>query len=150
MVPALAFAEDDLDGESASAQGEVDCSIPAASLEEMTDEAEEGLDARAVAGATNYTFTGFVYNQTETRTMLNQVNQFRAGNAWYWNSDNATKSYAGNLPALAIDKNLEQAAIQRAAELAIFYSHTRPNGTSCFTVNGSVYGENIAAGYRTV
>lgn len=42
--------------------------------------------------------------------------------------------------------------MQRAAEIAIYYSHTRPNGESCFTCTydgARSYGENIAAGYTT-
>lgn len=54
---------------------------------------------------------------------------------------------------LVMDKALMECAMQRAAELAVYYSHTRPDGTDCFTIvkeNGISYsalGENIAAGY---
>ncbi len=53
-----------------------------------------------------------------------------------------------NLPLLTMDQNLLSAAMQRAAEISVYYSHTRPNGTSCFTaLSGSGnYAENIAIG----
>ena len=53
-----------------------------------------------------------------------------------------------NLPVLVMDKELLEVAMQRAAECAIYYSHTRPDDRSCFTAF-STYGilaENIAAG----
>ena len=35
------------------------------------------------------------YGQTEARTMLEMINQFRTGDeAWYWKSDNTTKYVA--------------------------------------------------------
>lgn len=58
--------------------------------------------------------------------------------------------------ALALSGPLTELAMQRAAECAAYYNHTRPNGDSCFTVDengiytiGYVNAENIAAGYRT-
>lgn len=96
------------------------------------------------------------FGQTEAREMLQLVNELRTGtDAWYWNSDDATKTVCSNLGELTYDYQLEAAAMQRAAEIAIYYSHTRPNGERCFTVYDdlgyaiSVAGENIAAGYRT-
>lgn len=90
------------------------------------------------------------FGQTEARTMLKMINDFRTGDeAWYWQSDNATKYVATNLKAVVYDYDLEKIAMQRAAEIAAAFSHTRPDGTSCFTCtsNGvSSYGENIAAG----
>lgn len=58
------------------------------------------------------------------------------------------------LSKLTMDKDLFDTAMQRAAELAVYYSHTRPDGTSCFTAvpDQFFYGtlrENIAVGYRT-
>lgn len=52
------------------------------------------------------------------------------------------------LKGLTKDNALEKIAKQRAKELVTKYSHTRPNGTSCFTlVPGNLYkGENIARG----
>lgn len=37
------------------------------------------------------------YYQSEARAMLQLINDFRASDPWYWNSDNETKSYATGL-----------------------------------------------------
>ncbi len=93
------------------------------------------------------------YRQTEARSILGMLNDFRTGDqAWYWNSDNETiTSYPpGTLGTLTYDYDLEQIAMQRAAELTIVFSHTRPDNTLCFTAtaNGTgSCGENIAAGF---
>ena len=88
------------------------------------------------------------YQQDKARSMISQINGLRTGsNAWYWNSDNSTKTVLTNLKSLAYDSNLEQIAMQRAIEIVLNYDHTRPDGSSCFTLeyNGvRSYGENIA------
>lgn len=80
------------------------------------------------------TFTISATNdQKDAREILALVNQAR------------TKAGVG---ALMWDYELEKAAIQRAAEIAILFSHDRPNGTQCFTAFPSGYyacGENIYA-----
>lgn len=59
------------------------------------------------------------------------------------------------LPALTYRADLQAAADLRAKEIVELFSHTRPNGTSCFTVvseAGIAYralGENIAYGQRS-
>lgn len=60
------------------------------------------------------------------------------------------------LSALKTETKLSQAATIRAKELPTLFSHTRPDGQSCFSVleeiGISTYrscGENIAAGYET-
>jgi len=51
------------------------------------------------------------------------------------------------LSPLTADSTLTAAAMQRAAETVIYFSHTRPNGSRCFTAfDGGWRGENIAAG----
>lgn len=50
------------------------------------------------------------------------------------------------LKALSMDKDLLDAAVTRSSEIALYYSHTRANGSECFTVDRKVMGENIAAG----
>lgn len=52
---------------------------------------------------------------------------------------------------LKMDKDLLDIAMQRAAELSMYYSHTRPDGSTCFTISGrgTKKAENIAAGYTT-
>lgn len=91
--------------------------------------------------------------QTEARDMLNMVNEFRIGtDAWYWNTDDTTKTECIGLNALEYDYNLEKIATQRAMEIAVSYAHIRPNGENCFSLFDSEYGykgENIAVGYQT-
>lgn len=109
------------------------------------------LSVSAATDTTTYDVT-VTYYQTQARSMLEYVNDFRTGDdAWYWNSDNETKTTCSNLSELVYDYELEKAAMQRAAEIAVYWSHTRPNGESCFTAfsdNSYVYttsGENIGA-----
>lgn len=54
-----------------------------------------------------------------------------------------------NLSDLKYSKDLAKAADIRARELTVTFSHTRPDGTTCFTVSEFVYGENIASGQTT-
>ena len=61
---------------------------------------------------------------------------------------NARRSEAG-LSALSISGSLENAADIRAKEIGQSFSHTRPDGSSCFSVLSESYrycGENIAMG----
>lgn len=57
--------------------------------------------------------------------------------------------------SLTLDSSLVEAANIRAKELSDSFSHTRPNGSSCFTVlselgiSSGTAGENIAAGYSS-
>lgn len=48
--------------------------------------------------------------------------------------------------ALKMDKDLMNAAMQRAAEISLLFSHNRPDGTDCFSASSKMYAENIAAG----
>ena len=67
---------------------------------------------------------------------------------------NEARAQEGLAP-LTLAQNLTQAAQVRAGELPVLFSHTRPDGRSCFTAlaeAGVAYrtaGENIAAGYAT-
>lgn len=57
--------------------------------------------------------------------------------------------------SLTLDSSLVEAASIRVKELSDSFSHTRPNGSSCFTVLSELgisygtAGENIAAGYSS-
>ena len=57
--------------------------------------------------------------------------------------------------SLTLDSSLVEAASIRAKELSDSFSHTRPNGSGCFTVLSELgisygtAGENIAAGYSS-
>ncbi|MBP1737121.1 MAG: SCP-like extracellular [Oscillospiraceae bacterium] len=59
------------------------------------------------------------------------------------------------LPALTLDSTITSAAMTRASEIRTSFSHTRPDGTSCFTalddagVSYRASGENIAYGQST-
>mgnify|MGYP005805039819 CR=1 FL=1 len=90
------------------------------------------------------------YGQTEARKMHQMINDFRTGDeTWVWSEDDTTKITYKNLGTLQYDPALEEVAMQRAAEIAVYYSHTRPNGNDCYTAYPSGYsamGENIAWG----
>ena len=121
------------------------------------DEPASSADA-ALAAQANETIDVTVwatYGQTDARAVLKLVNDFRhSDDAWYWSSDNKTKVKCTGLADLAYDYSLEKAAMQRAAELALSFSHTRPDGTTFATAidtggTSPVLGENIGAGYST-
>ncbi len=60
---------------------------------------------------------------------------------------NAERAKVGLRP-LRMDAELLDAAMVRAAETALLFSHTRPNGEACFSISGSMFGENIAYGHN--
>ncbi len=91
------------------------------------------------------------YEQTTARQMLSLINDFRTGDdAYYLASDNTTIVRVPGLSTLTYSKALEEIAMQRAAEIAMLWGHTRPNGSRCNTClssNGtSSNGENIIFG----
>ncbi|MBQ9233607.1 MAG: hypothetical protein IJ167_06185 [Lachnospiraceae bacterium] len=78
----------------------------------------------------------------------------------YYNDDYANQVLAivnkeraaQGLSALTMDLGLVETAKLRATEIKVTFSHTRPNGTSCFTAFPSTQttvGENIASGYTS-
>ncbi len=77
-----------------------------------------------------------VDNYTYANSVLQQMNVLRA---------------SLGLEALVMEEELLAVAMQRAAEIAIYYSHTRPDDLSCFSfsVAGNTFGENIAIGYTS-
>lgn len=89
------------------------------------------------------------YGQTEARSMLDMINAFRTGpEAWQYDSSGNKEKFE-DLNELRYDYRLEAAAMQRAAEIAVYFEHERPDGSICFTVCDGIGGENIAAGVRT-
>ena len=56
---------------------------------------------------------------------------------------------AEGLDELVMDEELMETAMLRAAETAILFDHTRPDGTLCFSASSKMYGENIACGSTT-
>ena len=115
-------------------------------------EEDEGIEDPALLNGTNYTLT-VTYGQREARDMLTKINSFRTGSdAWYWNDTNTKKISASGLKTLTYDYGLEKIAMQRAAEIAVRFSHTRPNGgksTTAYGVLKTPTGENIAYGYNS-
>ena len=88
-----------------------------------------GIDARAA----NYQTVDGTFDYGYAQEVLQDVNIERAGQG---------------LAPLVMAPELVDAAMNRAAELAVHYSHTRPNGSRCMTAwswAGS-WGENIASG----
>ena len=67
---------------------------------------------------------------------------------------NQTRADRGIAPVTR-NATLSTLAMQRAAEIALYYSHTRPDGTDCFTILDGAYsgwyncGENIAINQRS-
>ena len=103
----------------------------------------------ASAAATGYADVSSAY------TALNDFRTTRG--VWYWNSNNKTKTVFNTnsnnkLGKLKRSKKLEDVARKRAQEISIRFSHTRPNGTSCFTAypDMKAKGENIASGQKSV
>lgn len=94
------------------------------------------------------------YGQTEARTMIESINNLRTDpdQAWAYDENNNKQNYTGLSP-LQYDYGLERIAMKRAAEIALSYGHTRPNGQRCFTAYDISYrsaGENIAAGSSSI
>ena len=91
------------------------------------------------------------YQYNEARKMLKLINKFRTGkNAWQWSKDNKTKTKVKGLGKLEYDYNLERVAMQRALEIAVYFSHTRPNNSAWSTLYPKGYkarGENVAYGF---
>jgi len=54
---------------------------------------------------------------------------------------------ANGLNKLKLDKSLTAGAQIRAQESSVSFSHTRPDGTECFTVSDKANGENLSYKY---
>lgn len=74
------------------------------------------------------------YNYTKAQEVLDLLNEYRTQN---------------NLGTLTMDEDLLNAAMMRSGETCIYFEHTRPNGTSCYTASSKMIAENIAAGQST-
>lgn len=61
---------------------------------------------------------------------------------------NKDRQSAG-LSALTMDPGLLEAAMQRAAEISMYFDHERPNGENCYSLESKMYAENIALGYKS-
>ncbi|MCD7769648.1 MAG: CAP domain-containing protein, partial [Oscillospiraceae bacterium] len=117
---------------------------------------EEEADAPAeeeTSGCYGTVTVSGTYDQTQARAMLELINQLRTGEeAWVWDEEDSEQTYLTELEALSYDYALEQIAMTRAAELALSFSHTRPDGSPWYTLtceDTQSFGENIAYGYST-
>lgn len=97
--------------------------------------AEDAI-ADTKASSTTVALTGG-YFYSQAYSVLQLVNKEREKNG---------------LNPVTIDAKLTEAAMQRAAECSVYFSHTRPSGEDCFSVlsdygiSAGMVGENIAAG----
>lgn len=170
LLPAAAFAEEAVEAEGTEAATESAAEEPAEPEETeesaVSEEAAElfltgtaGKEALLTAAeprVSGETWTVDVtvqYGQSEARKMLDMINDFRVGTPGNppqaLNEQEVWVDYPGLQP-LKYDAELEKIAMQRAAECALKFSHTRPDGTKCFSAfAGYSYwplGENIAVG----
>lgn len=105
------------------------------------------VSANTVNAAVNTVVIPVTFDQTEARNMLNHVNTFRSGtDAWLYDNTGNKETYVSTVP-LQYDYELERAAMIRAAELALYYSGTRPNLTDFHSFGTYIIGENTGAGY---
>ena len=91
------------------------------------------------------------FRYEDGRKMLDLINNFRTGkDAWYLAEDNKTRVEVKGLGKLSYDYNLEKTAMQRAVEIAVYFNHTRPDGSAwsaAFPGGCTTRGENICYGY---
>ena len=112
-----------------------------------------GMKAAAAENTVNVR-VDLEFGQSEAQTIKDMVNTLRTTDAWKYDESNNKVDVPG-LGTLVYDAKLEEIAMQRAAELALYYSHTRANGEGCdtafsdFGYSGWTFGENIAAGYTS-
>lgn len=94
------------------------------------------------------------YRYDEARKMLPLINAFRTGgDAWYIGEDNQSKVRVSGLGKLEYDYTLENVAMLRALEIAVYFSHTRPDNSGWGTAFPGGYkakGENLVYGYGSV
>ena len=124
-MSAGAYAEADVDGIQTTI-GE------AISTEAAESPYDSALTDDIYASATGTLNISGTQNYTYASQVITLLNEQRVNNG---------------LSPLTADSTLTAAAMQRAAETVIYFSHTRPNGSRCFTAfDGGWRGENIAAG----
>ena len=112
LVPSIALAEEAGEDE-----------LVAASDDGSEDEGDETAVVTVTFDVT--------YFQTEARSMLEMINEFRTSetDAWAWDETDTEKVYYTDLGELSYSYALEEVAMQRAAEIALFCSHTRTDGS---------------------
>lgn len=94
-------------------------------------------------------FSGSVIMQAEAKSPVNICNEQEWEVLKIVNKERTGK----DLAPLSMIKSLQAANDVRAKEIFTSFSHTRPDGSSCFTalqgINYNTAGENIAAGYAS-
>lgn len=124
-MSAAAYAETDVDGTQTTI-GE------AISTEAAVTPYDSALTDDIYASTTGTLNISGTQNYTYASQVITLLNEQRVNNG---------------LSPLTADSTLTAAAMQRAAETVIYFSHTRPDGRRCFTAfDGAWRGENIAAG----
>ena len=124
-MSAAAYAETDVDG----IQTTIGEAISTEAAESPYDSALTDDIYTSATGTLNISGT---QNYTYASQVITLLNEQRVNNG---------------LSPLTADSTLTAAAMQRAAETVIYFSHTRPDGSRCFTAfDGAWRGENIAAG----
>ena len=112
-----------------------------------------GMLTNPASANTTVTVSGEFRQGSEAQATLKLINDFRTGeDAWYWSKE-GEKVVCSDLGKLTYDYALEEIAMQRAAEIAISFSHTRPDGSQWHTAAASnglrPNAENIAIGYSS-
>lgn len=108
-----------------------------------------GVLPGATAAETETLELNVEYDYEAAGKLLEIMNSYReSGDAWVLDSK-GNRVELGTLPTMVLDETLTDAAMQRASELVVSFSHTRPDGSMCFTVNDAVMGENIGIYYAT-
>lgn len=90
-------------------------------------------------------FGGAVSVQAATYPASVTAKVDRAESGRFLKKLNALRKKQGTA-AVQIDRTLQDAAEQRAAELVVRYAHTRPNGGTPPTLSAKISAENIASG----
>lgn len=132
-------------------------SVSVSAADQTVDQRADVITSAAAESSTDgalYASTGFV-NCSKAYTLLNKFRTTKK--VWQWKPGNKSKQYfntkkSNTLSELKRDAALEKTAKKRAKEIAKSFSHTRPNGKTCFSIYPSKFsscGENIAAGYAT-
>lgn len=135
VVPSLSFQADEQDVAVGSI--EVETGVRHDLIDPVS--VEMNANERRASMPKNYfpfSFNGTLY-QSRAYEMLALVNRERASKG---------------IAPLKWDADLESSAVTRAAETSIMFSHTRPNGSECFTAfPDGLYagGENIAMGFSS-
>lgn len=102
----------------------------------IIDERKYNVKAEEVANTSGHSYVSVtgLRNYEKAFKVLDIVNEKRA---------------LAGVEALTMDNELLEAAMVRSAELTQYFSHTRPDGTMCYSINYKISGENVAYGYVT-